>query len=655
MRRRRDTVPGVPPRPAPPPHRPPRSEIPLRDTLVFIAAGLVAVGAVAGGIYLVVEREQRDPLAEATAVIDAYAEAWEQRELEAMRPLVAPGSEGFTDAHRDQWEALAPEAIEISRSPVALQGTQADAELEVTVTLPRADAWTYATDLTVTRHDGEWLVQWDPSTLHPDLEVGFGWEVRTRIDERAPILARDGTPVTGPGTVHQIGIEPRRLDEEDLLAALAEVLPDALEDAEALLARDDLQPTWFYPLTTVDDRRFRDVWGRLGRVSGVIQREQPGRVRFGENFALHVIGRVGELTAEQLEDLGPPYEPGDEAGLYGLERRFQDQLTGGPAIEVAILEPDGDLFEIVHESQSDPSAPVETTLDTTVQEAVENALVGVSEPTAIVAVDPATGAVRGSASRPLGGYNRAWEGRYPPGSTFKVVTAEALLSAGIGPGEEVACPAETVIGGLRVPNAGGRDLGTVPFATAVAESCNTTFASLAAEALEGGELDAAAGRFGFGADYELALPAAGGSFPPPVDLAERAAAAFGQGRVEASPLHMASVMGAVVSGTWRSPHILAGAGEDATATPSAGVLPDLRELLRRVVTDGTGTAAAVTGVDLLGKTGTAESQEGVEHAWFLGATDELAFAVLVEGGGSGGEVAAPLAARFLRELEAGAG
>ncbi|GAA4230151.1 hypothetical protein GCM10022254_24280 [Actinomadura meridiana] len=148
-------------------------------------------------------------------------------------------------------------------------------------------------------------------------------------------------------------------------------------------------------------------------------------------------------------------------------------------------------------------------------------------------------------------------------------------------------------------------LGRTTLKEAFAASCNTTFARLAVERLGPTKLAASARRFGFGTRITPGVDAADGSFPDPKNGAELAEAAIGQGRVQASPLLMASVAAA------------AGAG-----------LPD-------------GTA---------GKTGTAELGDGQTHAWFIGYRGDVAFSVFVEAGGSGPRVAAPLAARFLTAL-----
>jgi cell division protein FtsI/penicillin-binding protein 2 len=113
---------------------------------------------------------------------------------------------------------------------------------------------------------------------------------------------------------------------------------------------------------------------------------------------------------------------------------------------------------------------------------------------------------------------------------------------------------------------------------------------------------------------------------------------------------MATVAAAVASGGWRPPRLLADNPQGPVSTLDPGVDATLKDLTAEVVRSGTGTAAAVAGQQVAGKTGTAEfggTDPNATHAWFIGYRGGLAFAVLVEGGGVGGRVAAPLAARFL--------
>lgn len=634
----------------------------------MVAAGfvilLVAAVAVGAG-YVLTTQADSDPTVEVSAVIERYGTAWESWDTTAMAAEVREPPDAFAELHAQFVEALAPESTTVTLREVAVVEQEAQATVRVAVELPRADTWEWTTELTLQRAGGEWAVIWRPESLHPDARTSRTFDIVVEDLGRAPLLAHDGVALTSPGTVYEIGIEPQRIREPDeLVARFRELVPEGVASLERLLARDDLVPEWYYPVVTVSEERFEQFWDQLRREPGVLRKTSEGRVGTDDGFALHVLGRVEELTEDTAGERGPTYEAGDVVGAYGLELAYDDRLTGSPRTQVVLRREGDDVVAVLHEYQGDPSEPVTTTLDATVQKAIENALVGITDPAAIVAIDPATGGIRGSASRPLTGYNRAWEGRYPPGSTFKVVTAAAILAGATSVDDTVACPAETVVGGLRIRNAGGLDLGDVPFETAFARSCNTTFAALTTE-LEPGTVEEMAATFGAGARYDLPLASFGAAYPEPADLAERAAAAFGQGRVEMSALHLASVAAAVASGTWRSPTIEADTPPQFERAVPRGPAVALRQLMRRVVTDGSGVAAAVEDLEVAGKTGSAEYGSGdpkPSHAWFIGFVSggdgpaaDLAFAVLLEGGGSGGEDAAPVAARFLRELHALAG
>ncbi len=285
---------------------------------------------------------------------------------------------------------------------------------------------------------------------------------------------------------------------------------------------------------------------------------------------------------------------------------------------------------------------------------MEAALGDTAQPMAVVVVDSKDN-VRAVASRPLGDFNRALGGSYPPGSTFKVVTTSALLGAGVTPDTPVDCEQTINAGGRVFKNFESSSLGTVPFGLAFAESCNTAFIS-AAQDVPDDAMVGAAESFGFNADYSVGLDTAGGNFPTPQDATEHAAAAIGQGRVTASPLQMATVAATVIDGEWEPPVLLPDLQPDDPPPPTSlapGTPDTLHELMRRVVAEGSGTAAAVAGADIAGKTGTAEFGPGTPpqtHAWFIGIRGDLAVAVLVEGGGVGGQVAAPIVGSILAGL-----
>ena len=307
-----------------------------------------------------------------------------------------------------------------------------------------------------------------------------------------------------------------------------------------------------------------------------------------------------------------------------------------------------------HAPRAAAGSALATTLDTRVQAAAEEALAGRSDEAALVAVQPSTGDVLAVANRPLeSSYDRALEGTYAPGSTFKVVSTAALLRDGLSVGETVRCPPTIEAGGRQFKNFEGGAAGAVPFSRDFAVSCNTAFVSLAPR-LAPDALSRTARDYGLGRKLDLAVPAAGGQVPPGEDAVERAAAMIGQHEILASPLAMASVAATVAAGRWRAPRLLASDPREAGPPLPASERDTLRSLMRLVVTEGSGTALAGVDGEVRGKSGTAEFGGGdppPTHAWFIAFRGDVAVAVLVEHGRSGGSVAAPLAARFFSALD----
>jgi Penicillin binding protein transpeptidase domain/NTF2-like N-terminal transpeptidase domain len=369
-----------------------------------------------------------------------------------------------------------------------------------------------------------------------------------------------------------------------------------------------------------------------------------------------VTGNVVQATAAEAKKLGVPYQAGDPIGQGGVEEAYQQQLAGRPAVTIRIEGPGSKVDATVTRLPGGPGTPVKTSIVMHDQLAASAAVraATTTRPVDVVALQPSTGRVLAVIERP-GGFDRALQGVFPPGSTFKVVTASALSGTGLRPASTVQCPAQVNIGGRVFHNFDNEHLGAISLQTAFAVSCNSTFITLATQRLSGSTLASTAATFGFNSQPNLGIPATLGRFTTPHTQVDLAADAFGQGTDLVNPLSEASMAGAVEDGTWRPPQLVLSPAPKQTAQPqqlSSTVLATLRPMMRAVVT--TGTAANVGfQAGVFGKTGTAEfgtSQNPRSHAWFVGYRGDLAFAVLVEGGGVGADASAPIANAFLRNL-----
>lgn len=360
-----------------------------------------------------------------------------------------------------------------------------------------------------------------------------------------------------------------------------------------------------------------------------------------ELVAASLVGTVDERTGK---------------GVSGLEARYDKRLSGGGAKQSVVVadRESGQTVKRLSGAAGKKGKPVRTTVDPKVQEAAADALSGVKKNAAVVALDPRDGHVLAAANTPSGS-NRAFEGRYPPGSTFKVVTTAALLHNGVSPDDTARCPKYAHVNGQRFEN---QDEFTLPAGSTLTDvftrSCNTYFVN-ARDRLGDTTLSRTSEAFGIGGTWDVGATTYDGSVPTNTSANDRAAAAIGQARVQASPLVMASIAATVESGEFQQPTLVPKAVNKrhrASAELEPKVVSELRTLMRKTATSGSADILKDVSGKPHAKTGTAEfgdENPPRTHAWMIGYqhSPNLAWAVLLEDGGSGGADAGPLAKRFL--------
>jgi cell division protein FtsI/penicillin-binding protein 2 len=334
-----------------------------------------------------------------------------------------------------------------------------------------------------------------------------------------------------------------------------------------------------------------------------------------------------------------------------LQESLEHDLAGTPAGEVRVMEGDR-LVQVLQSFSGKAGADVRTTFDPHLVAAALAVLGNEGNGASMVVIQPSTGAIRAIANRTATGYNRAFTGRYPTGSTMKVVTTVALLEHGVTPATRISCPKEIKVNGRVIRNAEEEELGDISFRDAFIHSCNTAFIQLAQQ-LAPEDLPNAAKRFGFDTDLGLGPLVGLSQVPPPNGIVDQVSEAIGQGRVLATPLQMAVVAANVAAGGYRAPHLVELPVPPPLEPMTPGVAETLQDFMRAVVIEGTGKKARLPGTPVAGKTGTAEFGTAVPlrtHAWFIAFRGDLALAVIVEDGGFGGDAAAPLAADFFRRV-----
>ena len=429
-----------------------------------------------------------------------------------------------------------------------------------------------------------------------------------------------------------------------------------LADTEVKIAdSDDTEKKWrvaFSPATVhpalVEGRSLRlaRTWMPRGAVLMTDGSPFPGMMPWRS-----IAGTTGPATEQRATELGEYYRAGDVIGQTGLQSGFEHELAGTPAGEVQVVAGD-EVLEVLQSYSGKAGADVRTTFDQRLVAAALDVLGNEGNGAAMVVIQPSTGAIRAVANRTATGYNRGFAGRYPTGSTMKVITSVALLEHGVTPETRISCPKEIKVNGRIIRNAEEEELGDISFREAFIHSCNTAFIQLAQQ-LQPDDLVEAAKRFGFETDLGLGTPAGISQVPHPNGIVDQVSEAIGQGRVLATPLQMAVVAADVAVGGYRRPHVVEVPVLPPMEPMAPGVAATLQDFMRRVVSEGTGKKARVAGTPVAGKTGTAEFGTRVPlhtHAWFIAFRGDLALAVIVEDGGFGGDAAAPLAGEFFKRV-----
>ena len=531
--------------------------------------------------------------------------------------------------------------------------------------------------------------------------------IRPVAAPRGILFDKNGVPLVDNRPAFTLSLIPRELPREDQnrdavlgrVASLLQIPYQELAESVTRVPSDSFLPVRVRRGLTLEDMAKIEEW-KL-ELPGVIVEVEPQRTYPNSRFAAHLLGYVREASDEQLK--GGRYRRGDMVGQSGLERLLDEFLRGrdgGERIEVDAL---GRPVRVVQHTDPHPGSQVITTIDRRVQEAAEQAMEGKAG--AIVVMDPRSGDIRALVSTPAFEIDRftatidraAWlrvvqdpdhpllnrtiQSQYAPGSIFKiVVTAAGLQEATIAPMDRVYCNGEFHLGAWTFKDWKEGGHGSVDLQKALAQSCNI-FYYQAGLKIGGAAITKYARAFGFGTATGVELGGEKlGLIPQPKgrrkswqggDIVNMS---IGQGQVLVTPLQVARFMAAVANGgvLWK-PRLV-----ERIERPDRGVLYSdpgqvaghvelspavwafLRQALWAVVNDGTGIGAKIPGIDIAGKTGTAQmiahskAEKGQDHAWFAAFAPvrdpEVVVVVLVERGGKGGQVAAPIARRILNAI-----
>ncbi|GAB3455881.1 penicillin-binding transpeptidase domain-containing protein [Actinophytocola sediminis] len=532
-------------------------------------------------------------------------------------------------------EKLGPEKVSAKLGSVAANDdeTSAWANFDVTWDFGHGREWQYGGRMELRAKDDAWRVHWTTTVVHPELGEQQSVAIENEQPDLAPMLDRDGALLMSPDHVVSVLLEPAKAgDVRAVAGALATSLArfdPAITQKSILDGAAKAKPDQPYQVVTLRSADYERVKPRIYELPGV---------RFTSAPRL--------LAADKT--LAPTLLP-------GIRKLVEDELIGKAGWRIYTTDVSGAEVTELHAQAPQPAEAARVTLSRDVQGAAQAAIAGERSAAMVVAVQASTGELLAVAQNPVADKQGpvALTGRYPPGSTFKIVTTIAAIEAGkVKADQPVACPPTVVIDGREIPNNDRFDKGTVPLHSAFAFSCNTTFAQLATTLGPSAMTDVAR-RLGIGADFVLqGATTVTGSVPPATNVVERAEDAIGQGKVVTSPFGMALAAATVASGTMPTPSLLAGTSTKSDTENPKPVDPALLTSVRQMMKEVTQRTPAMAGFpDVHGKTGTAQFGDGKRsHGWFVGFRGDVAFAVLITDAGTSAKAVAATT-RFLSGLK----
>ena len=514
---------------------------------------------------------------------------------------------------------------------------------------------------------------------------------------RGILLDRNGHYLVTNRPYYSLGVVPAEVRASlEQLSGIGKYLDIAPDTIAARILRitdvyDQFQPMVLYEslnfiqLTHIEEHRieFPGIFFMDRTV-----RHYPSRAR-----ATHVIGYLRAISPDDMrafKDRG--YRPGDQIGAVGLERQLEPELRGTEGYRYHLV--DNLLRDLGAIPDRPPERPlpgstIRLSLDIDMQALGEQLLEG--KRGTLLALDPETGELLAFVSAPdyvlepfTGSIpeslwnqwrdnpdkvllNRPINGLYPPGSPFKLLTAAVALSEGMAvPSDTVTCTGFYYFGdrNFRCNVLAGH--GVVNLEQAIAQSCNIYFYKLI-QKVGFDPWQRIVREFGFGQQTGIELPLESGGLVPSRAYMDKKYAdvgwtvghmlnlVLGQGDILVTPLQIVRMTAAISNrGKLVRPTLIHDAGNRFAEAPQVN-LPDevwdhLQQAMYQVVNGfkGSGFRARIPGERIYGKTGTAENPHGLGHSWFTGYAvgsegDRLVVAVLVEGGGLGSRIAAPMA------------
>lgn len=608
-----------------------------------------------------------------------YIELWNQQKFSEMYDILATSAQKTVskDEFVSRYEKIY-EDLDIKGLQITFEKPEEEEVQEAAVTYPfsvsmesiagKIEFKHTATLIEETKNDEEsWYLDWDTTYIFPQLEEGDRVGLSYVQAKRGEIQDRNGQPLAMNGDVYEIGIVPASLgdEKEATIAQTASLLEISVEEINNKLNASWVKPEYFVPIKRVllGDR---DLVAEVTTLPGVQSKQVEARIYPLKESAAHLTGYIGEITAEELEQLKDKgYSSGDEIGKRGLEQLFDEKLKGENGVTLTIHKVDGSQ-EVLAQKEVKDGTDIRLTIDASLQTKVYGQMEGDAGTAAVL--HPKTGETLALLSTPgfdpnllaLGATSQQWaalEGdplqpllnrfasNYAPGSVIKPLTAAIGLKEGtLEPNKLMN------VSGLRWQKDSSwgnyfvtrvQEASNVDLEKALLYSDNIYFAQTAL-ALGKDKLINGYKEFGFEEEIPFTYPlekSVTGGMDSEVKVAD---SGYGQGEIEMNILHLTAAYTPFINaGTLIQPTLLLDE-EDGVAWKeniiSAEQATQISGYMENVINhpEGTGSGAKIEGATLAGKTGTAEfkvkqGERGHENGWFVAYNSDLLAAMMIEG------------------------
>ena len=612
---------------------------------------------------------------------NSYVEKWLKSDFSGMYSMLTKESkesineETFVNRYKTIYSAINLDNLDISlNKDLEKKDNYYTASFTLKATTIAGELNLTNFDVDIYKEEDNYLINWDESLIFPNMIKDDKVYVRTTNHSRGKILDRDGNILAEDGTISVVGIHPSKFNNENRNSKITELANtlDISEDTIISKLDANTDPELFVPIVsiTTTDEKLQTLTNR--NEEGILINTKTSRVYYGGEAFGRLIGYVGAITAEELENKNDySYTSTSLIGKAGIESVYEDTLRGEDGAEIYIKRGSDEISILKKEVIN--GEDIKLTIDSTLQNNSYTQLNG--EKGAVTAVDPISGEVLALESSPSYDSNmfttyvtktkaaereannytdtvNRFSKTYAPGSTMKLITAAIGLNTGkINPDESIEINGltwqkDSSWGNYKITRV--ENVSPVSLREAAKHSDNIYFAQAA---LKIGSDDLISGIKGFGIGEEMTFEypmtdssiSNDGSLNSEILLADTG---YGQGELMVTPLNMALAYSALANnGNIMTPRLVLSDNSTASIWKESAIKPEnlhtLIEDFSAMVNDEDGHAyeMKIDGYNIAAKTGTAEiksSQDdtnGTENGWFVAVdttSSKLAIATIIE-------------------------